>query len=122
MNENAKSLGRTKCQFVNPHGLSDPNNHASASDVICLFRELQKHDLFALIESKKTHNLIREFSNILITKTLELEGTISGEHGIGINKKEYLVKQHSDNISLMQIIKRNVDPKNIMNPGKVIDL
>jgi|TARA_B100001964_G_scaffold66504_1_gene75667 D-lactate dehydrogenase (cytochrome) len=41
---------------------------------------------------------------------------------IGINKKEYLVKQHSDNISLMQIIKRNVDPKNIMNPGKVIDL
>ncbi len=73
-------------------------------------------------ESKKTHNLIREFSNILITKTLELEGTISGEHGIGINKKEYLVKQHSDNISLMQIIKRNVDPKNIMNPGKVIDL
>ena len=73
-------------------------------------------------KSKKTHNLIREFSNILITKTLELEGTISGEHGIGINKKEYLVKQHSDNISLMQIIKRNVDPKNIMNPGKVIDL
>jgi len=73
-------------------------------------------------ELKKTHNLIREFSNILITKTLELEGTISGEHGIGINKKEYLVMQHKDNISLMQTIKRIIDPNNIMNPGKVIDV
>ena len=73
-------------------------------------------------KSKKTHNLIREFSNLLITKTLELEGTISGEHGIGINKKEYLMMQHKDNISLMQTIKRIIDPNNIMNPGKVIDV
>ena len=73
-------------------------------------------------ESKKTHNLIREFSNTLIKKTLELEGTISGEHGIGINKKEYLMMQHKDNISLMQTIKRIIDPNNIMNPGKVIDV
>jgi D-lactate dehydrogenase (cytochrome) len=73
-------------------------------------------------KSKKNHNLIREFSNLLITKTLELEGTISGEHGIGINKKEYLMMQHKDNISLMQTIKRIIDPNNIMNPGKVIDV
>ena len=53
---------------------------------------------------------------------MELEGTITGEHGIGINKKEYLIKQHKDIIPLMRMIKKSLDPKNIMNPGKVFDL
>ena len=73
-------------------------------------------------ENKKNHKTIREFSNELINKTLELDGTITGEHGIGINKKKYLIKQHKDNIPLMQIIKKNIDPKNIMNPGKIFDI
>ena len=73
-------------------------------------------------ENKKDHKTIREFSNELINKTLELDGTITGEHGIGINKKKYLIKQHKDNIPLMQIIKKNIDPKNIMNPGKIFDI
>ncbi|MDC0056716.1 FAD-binding protein [Alphaproteobacteria bacterium] len=73
-------------------------------------------------ENKKDHKTIREFSNELINKTLELDGTITGEHGIGINKKKYLIKQHKDNIPLMQTIKKNIDPKNIMNPGKIFDI
>ena len=64
----------------------------------------------------------REFSNKLVDKALELNGTVTGEHGIGINKKEYLKKQHPDNITLMQTLKKTIDPNNIMNPGKVIDL
>tara|TARA_B100000965_G_scaffold374738_1_gene366266 strand:+ start:557 stop:1930 length:1374 start_codon:yes stop_codon:yes gene_type:complete len=71
---------------------------------------------------KEDHKMIREFSNKLINKALQLDGTVTGEHGIGINKKEYLKKQHPDNISLMQILKKSIDPNNIMNPGKVIDL
>ena len=66
--------------------------------------------------------MIREFSNKLIQKALELEGTITGEHGVGINKKEYLLKQHHDNIPLMSMIKKSIDPNNIMNPGKIFDL
>jgi D-lactate dehydrogenase (cytochrome) len=50
-----------------------------------------------------------------------LEGTITGEHGIGIHKKEYLVKQHPDNLPYMKLIKKSFDPNNIMNPGKVFD-
>ena len=71
---------------------------------------------------KENHKTIREFSNELIQKTLELDGTITGEHGIGLNKKEYLIKQHGDSIPLMQMIKKSIDPKNIMNPGKVFDI
>ena len=41
---------------------------------------------------------------------------------LGINKKEYLSKQHHDNLPLMRLIKKSIDPKNIMNPGKIFDL
>ena len=66
--------------------------------------------------------MIRDFSNKLIDKALELQGTVTGEHGIGINKKEYLKKQHPDNLPLMKILKKGIDPNNIMNPGKIFDL
>ena len=70
---------------------------------------------------KEDYKMIRDFSNKLIDKALELDGTITGEHGIGLQKKEYLKKQHPDNIPLMKIIKKSFDPNNIMNPGKVFD-
>ena len=67
------------------------------------------------------YKYIRSFSDKLIDKALKLEGTITGEHGIGLQKKEYLLKQHPDNIHLMKSIKKSFDPNNIMNPGKVFD-
>ncbi len=48
-------------------------------------------------EKKETYQKIRKFSDILIEKTLELEGTITGEHGVGLHKKDYLLKEHGDN-------------------------
>ena len=71
---------------------------------------------------KEIYKKIREFSNKLIEKTLELKGTITGEHGVGLHKKSYLLKEHPDNIPLMKTIKRSIDPNNIMNPGKIFDL
>ena len=65
---------------------------------------------------------IREYSDSLISKALELEGTITGEHGIGLQKKHYLLKEHPDNLPVMKSIKRSLDPNNIMNPGKIFDL
>tara|TARA_B100000963_G_scaffold357338_1_gene379270 strand:- start:1001 stop:2374 length:1374 start_codon:yes stop_codon:yes gene_type:complete len=71
---------------------------------------------------KDTYEKIRKFSDLLIDKTLELNGTITGEHGIGLHKKDYLLKEHADNIPVMKSIKRTLDPNNIMNPGKIFDL
>jgi D-lactate dehydrogenase (cytochrome) len=65
---------------------------------------------------------IRALSNKLIDKTLELEGTITGEHGIGLHKKAYLIKEHADNLPVMKSIKCSLDINNIMNPGKIFDL
>ena len=71
---------------------------------------------------KEMYKQIREFNDSLIKKALELNGTISGEHGVGLHKKEYLLEEHPDNIPVMKSIKRTIDPNNIMNPGKIFDL
>ena len=53
-------------------------------------------------------------------KAVELGGLVSGEHGIGYAKKEFLRRQYGETpIALMQGIKQVFDPKNILNPGKV---
>ena len=73
-------------------------------------------------KDKEMYKKIREFNDLLIKKSLELNGTITGEHGIGLHKKEYLLQEHPDNIPIMKSIKRTIDPNNIMNPGKIFDL
>jgi D-lactate dehydrogenase (cytochrome) len=71
---------------------------------------------------KEMYKQIRAFNDTLIKKALELNGTITGEHGVGLHKKEYLLEEHPDNIPIMKSIKRTLDPNNIMNPGKIFDL
>ncbi|MDA9647177.1 FAD-binding protein [Candidatus Pelagibacter sp.] len=73
-------------------------------------------------EEKDIYKQLRAFNGSLIRKALELEGTITGEHGVGLHKKEYLLEQHPDSIPVMKSIKRTLDPNNIMNPGKIFDL
>ena len=81
------------------------------------------HVLFPYDPKDKTvYKKIREFSDLVIDKTLDLEGTITGEHGVGLHKKSYLLKEHPDNIPVMKTIKRSLDPNNIMNPGKIFDI
>ena len=73
-------------------------------------------------EKKEMYKKIREFNDTLIKKALELKGTVTGEHGVGLHKKEYLLKEHGDNIPVMKLIKKSIDQNNIMNPGKIFDL
>jgi D-lactate dehydrogenase (cytochrome) len=75
-----------------------------------------------ILKKKKCTNNLELLMDTLIRKALELEGTITGEHGVGLHKKEYLLEQHPDNIPVMKSIKRTLDPNNIMNPGKIFDL
>jgi glycolate oxidase len=62
-----------------------------------------------------------EIFDLLYKKAVELDGLVSGEHGIGYVKKEYFHRQlGEDQMNLMRGIKAVFDPKNILNPGKVI--
>jgi D-lactate dehydrogenase (cytochrome) len=58
----------------------------------------------------------------MIARAQALGGTCTGEHGIGLGKKSYLANESGESgISMMRAIKRALDPKNIMNPGKIFD-
>ena len=54
----------------------------------------------------------------LIDRAIAMGGTSTGEHGIGSGKVAYLEKEHGTALAFMRDIKRALDPKNIMNPGK----
>ena len=57
---------------------------------------------------------------LLMRATVELGGTLSGEHGIGVSKAEYLpLEQSEELIALQRDVKRAFDPKGLLNPGKV---
>ncbi|MDB5895407.1 MAG: 2-hydroxy-acid oxidase [Rhodoferax sp.] len=59
----------------------------------------------------------------LVTRALELEGTCTGEHGVGLHKMDFLVSETGNGaVEMMRTIKRALDPKNIMNPGKIFVL
>ncbi len=59
----------------------------------------------------------------LVSRALSLEGTCTGEHGIGLHKMDFLITETGDGaVEMMRTIKRALDPKNIMNPGKIFSL
>ena len=55
----------------------------------------------------------------LVHRALSLDGTCTGEHGIGCGKIDFLIAEHGEAVSVMRAIKKAIDPDNIMNPGKI---
>ena len=75
---------------------------------------------FIIGKDSDNDELKSKINEIIYTNTELVNGSISAEHGIGLDKKKYLIKSRSkDEIELMKLIKKAIDPKNILNPGRV---
>ena len=70
------------------------------------------------IELEAAHQL----SNAINLLALKLDGTVTGEHGVGLGKRKYMQLEHGAAYSLMGLLKSTIDPRNLMNPDKLISL
>ena len=77
------------------------------------------HLLFPIDPSKPEQlEIAKEYNDRLIRRAIGMDGTCTGEHGIGCGKLDYMELEHGRAVSLMSSIKQAVDPLGIMNPGK----
>jgi hypothetical protein len=66
---------------------------------------------------------VKEVETAMIMRALAMEGSVSGEHGVGVGKIAHILAEHGvDHVDLQRAVKRAIDPRNIMNPGKVFIL
>ncbi|MEL6584709.1 MAG: FAD-linked oxidase C-terminal domain-containing protein [Pseudomonadota bacterium] len=64
----------------------------------------------------------KDLAHRMNARALEMGGTVTGEHGVGLGKKRYMAEEHGEAWQVMAAIKRTLDPQNILNPGKVVEL
>ena len=79
------------------------------------------HVIFVIDPNKPEEQAEAEALNErLVARALSMDGTCTGEHGIGLGKQDWLVRElGEDGVDMMRTIKRALDPKNLFNPGKI---
>jgi D-lactate dehydrogenase (cytochrome) len=74
-------------------------------------------------DSAEERRVAEELNHQLVSRALELGGTCTGEHGVGLHKMGFLLTETgSGSVDMMRAIKRALDPHNILNPGKIFEL
>ncbi|WP_234266352.1 FAD-binding oxidoreductase [Hydrogenophaga sp. NFH-34] len=74
-------------------------------------------------DKPEEYTLAEELNHKLVARALSLEGTCTGEHGVGLHKMDFLRTEAGDGaIQMMRTLKRALDPDNILNPGKIFSL
>lgn len=64
--------------------------------------------------------LVLKLNEQIVLKALDLGGTATGEHGVGIGKIKHMLAEHGEAVNVMRAIKTSLDPNGILNPGKVL--
>lgn len=78
-----------------------------------------------LIDPNKPEELeeAERINQRIVARAIAMDGTCTGEHGVGLHKMDFLIAEHgNDAIDLMRSVKQALDPKHILNPGKIFHL
>ena len=108
----AECIGRTKAELADATVPAPLFGHVGDGNFHVVFPILPGNRE----ELAQVERLSRRIAEI----ALELGGTCTGEHGIGLGKRELLAREHGPGVEVMRAIKRALDPQGIMNPGKVL--
>ncbi|MEM6594628.1 MAG: FAD-linked oxidase C-terminal domain-containing protein, partial [Pseudomonadota bacterium] len=73
-------------------------------------------------DSPEELNEAKRLADRMAERALEMGGTVTGEHGVGMGKMKYMTREHGEAWSVMADIKRSFDPQNILNPGKLVQV
>ena len=136
MRDDVEQCNRFPPLFIFDVGLPIPNMEAYVSDVNRLlgesfdayrnftFGHLGDGNLHFGICAGEDEESAREAVERAVYEPLKhIGGTISAEHGIGLEKKSYLlISRTSEEVALMRTLKQALDPRGILNPGKIFDL
>ncbi len=75
------------------------------------------------MENDEEVKAAKTFVERLVQRALAMEGTCTGEHGVGQGKMKYLEQEHgAEALAMMRALKLAIDPQNLMNPGKIVTL
>lgn len=99
-------------QAVKDHGVSGyVFGHAGDGNIhVVMAGNPQDHQEWSRLE---------KVNDLVVEKALEIGGTCTGEHGVGIGKRKFMPLEHGNSLNLMKKIKDLIDPKGLMNPGKI---
>lgn len=79
------------------------------------------HTVVFASDSASNRQQLQQFNDQIVEKALSLDGTCTGEHGVGIGKQKYMLREHGpEALALMRQIKALFDPHGILNPGKLL--
>ena len=70
-------------------------------------------------DNEKQWSMLEKINDQIVTRAVKLGGTCTGEHGIGIGKRKFMGLEHGQSYQLMRQIKDLIDPKGLLNPGKI---
>jgi len=70
-------------------------------------------------KNKREWSVLENVNDCIVKRAVELGGTCTGEHGVGIGKRKFMDLEHGQSYDLMRHIKELVDPKGLMNPDKI---
>ena len=80
------------------------------------------HVVFSLDpENSAELKAVGEISHRLVERAIAMDGTSTGEHGVGLGKMKYLQEEHGNALEQMRLVKQAFDPLGIFNPGKMIE-
>ena len=101
------------------HAVNTCNEYGILTGIVGHVGDGNFHCLMVVTDQEK--ETAARIADIIGKKAIELGGSCTGEHGIGMGKKELLIKEVGENsVQLMRLIKKTLDPHNLMNPGKIL--